>query len=139
MDWKFLYRALETLGFPAEFSAMVRLLLTDATGHINVNGKLSPSFPIQRGVRQGCPLAPYLFLVVAEVLNSMIKEQAKVGAIQGIHLPFDRQQILLQYADDTTLSLQREERSVKQPFLLLIPSATPQVYPLTGINQLPIG
>lgn len=95
------------------------MLLTDASGHVNVNGKLSPSFAIRRGVRQGCPLAPYLFLIVAEVLNFMVKEQARVEAIQGIQLPFDRQKILLQYADDTTLILRGEEILVRHMILTL--------------------
>jgi hypothetical protein len=37
-------------------------------------------------VHQGCPLAPYLNLIIAEALNAMVKEELEVGQIQGIKL-----------------------------------------------------
>lgn len=117
VDWDFLFRIVTRLGFPDEFLTMVRLLFVGASGQVNVNGKLSPAFDIERGVRQGCPLAPYLFFIVAEVLNTIFKRNAKLGLIRGIQLPCDRQQILLQYADDTSLILRGEEEPVKTPYV----------------------
>jgi len=38
-------------------------------------------------VKQGCPLAPYLFLLVNEVLNTMVKEAVKTSEVVGIKLP----------------------------------------------------
>ena len=67
-----MYKILEKLGFPQVFIKMVSLLFHDASVCVKLNGKPSPYFPIQRGVQQGCPLAPYLFLIVAEVLNAMV-------------------------------------------------------------------
>jgi len=45
------------------------------------------TFQIKRGVRQGCPLAPYLFLIMDEVLNIMIKQATTRGEIHGIKIP----------------------------------------------------
>jgi len=64
---------MRTLGFPEEFVSMIKLLFQNAQASIKVNGDHSPTFSIQRGVQENCPLAPYLFLIMVEVLNSMVK------------------------------------------------------------------
>jgi hypothetical protein len=54
------------------------------------------------------------FLLVAEVLNVMVAEELAAGCIQGIQLPVEgRQQIMVQYADDTSFTLHGEEGPVK--------------------------
>jgi len=45
------------------------------------------TFQIKRGVSQGCPLAPYLFLIMDEVWNIMIKQATTRGEIHGIKIP----------------------------------------------------
>jgi len=71
-----------------------------------VNGKASKALVIERGMRQRCPLAPYLFLIVGEALNDKIYEEQKLGRNENIHLPMpDRKQIIAQYADDTSFTL----------------------------------
>jgi hypothetical protein len=92
VDWQFLFGALCNFGFPEEFVAMTKLLFEDAEAAVKVNGSSSSSFKILRGVCQGCPLAPYLFLVVAEVLNTMMKKEVHEGRIRGIALPFEGRQ-----------------------------------------------
>jgi hypothetical protein len=85
-----------------------------------VNGVLSKSFPIKRGIRQGCPVAPYLFLIAAEVLNSMVTAELATGRIKGIRLLIgDRQQIVAQYADDTSFVLLGEEEPVRNLIYIL--------------------
>jgi hypothetical protein len=44
------------------------------------------AFPIRRGVRQGCLLAPYFFLIMGEVFNILINQVASNNEIEGIHL-----------------------------------------------------
>jgi hypothetical protein len=120
VDWGFLLKVLAKFGFPAEFVAWTRMLFLDASASVKVNGSTITPFEICRGVRQGCPLAPYLFLVVAEVLNAMVKSEVYRGAILGIKLPMEnRQQTLAQYADDTLLTLLGEECSVKTVIRML--------------------
>jgi hypothetical protein len=85
---------------------MVRLLFRDAVARVSVNGKATSTFPIQQGVRQGCPLAPYLFLIVSEILNHNIKKETQQGCIKGIDLPRAIEpQTIAQFADDTSLSI----------------------------------
>jgi hypothetical protein len=47
---------MEAMGFPAGFNKLVALLFKDASASVKVNGVLSESFKIERGMRQGCAL-----------------------------------------------------------------------------------
>jgi hypothetical protein len=87
VDLTFLFQALDRLGFPDTFLRMSRLLFTDVAARVSLNGKSMKPFSIAQGVRQGCSLAPYLFLMVGEVLNYVIKREVYLGQIQGIRLP----------------------------------------------------
>ena len=114
VEWQCMYKVMEKLGFPQAFIKMVSLLFHDALACVKLNGDPSPYFPIQRGVCQGCPLALYLFLIVAEVLNAMVSQEMREGRVQGISLPFEgRQQIIAQYADDTSFTLFGDEEKVR--------------------------
>jgi hypothetical protein len=61
-------------------------MFTRTIAKMNIN-KLSKDFCIERGVWHGCPLAPYLFLVVGENVDATIKEKQWLGRLQGIKLP----------------------------------------------------
>ena len=120
VDWQCMYKIMEKLGFPQAFIKMVSLLFHDASACVKINGVPSPYFPIQRGVRQGCPLAPYLFLIVAEALNAMISQEMRAGRIQGISLSFEGcQQIIAQYANNTSFTLYGDEVKVRWLVYLL--------------------
>jgi hypothetical protein len=51
------------------------MLFHNATARVNVNGQSTQAFRIEQGVRQGCLVAPYLFLVIGEILNFTIKRE----------------------------------------------------------------
>jgi hypothetical protein len=61
------------LGILVEFVNMTIMFFTSVIARIKVKGKVSKDFTIKRGVQQGDPLALYLFLVVAKMLNATIK------------------------------------------------------------------
>jgi hypothetical protein len=65
-------------------------------------------------------LAPYLYLLVAEALSLAVRHSVAIGTLRGIRLPDQAtQQILTQYADDTTLSLFGSNRFLTATFDLL--------------------
>ena len=70
---------------------------------------------IHRGVRQGCPLSPYLFILSAEILAKAIR---KCADIRGL-LVKDTEIKLSRYADDTTLILDGSEKSVSEALKIL--------------------
>ena len=92
VDWQCLYKILEKLGFPQVFIKMVSLLFQNASACIKLNREPSPYLAIQRGIHQGCPLVPYLFFIVGEVLNAMVSQEMREERVQGISLPFEGRQ-----------------------------------------------
>ena len=65
------------------------------------NGITSDYFTLQRGVRQGDPLSPYLFVIAAEVLGIAVRQDKELKAIR-IGKEATK---LMQYADDTVAVL----------------------------------
>ena len=78
----------------------VNLLYTRVSSAVVVNGFITDSCPVTRGVRQGCPLSPLLYVLVAESLACAIRADSK---IDGFPLPGGTKHVKIsQYADDTT-------------------------------------
>lgn len=72
-----------------------------------VNGSPTLEFPVERGLRQGDPLASFLFLIIVEGLAGIVKKSVELGYIKLVRneVPFP----ILQYADDT-LCVKSQER-----------------------------
>ena len=80
------------------------------------NGLSSDNFRLERGVRQGDPLSPYLFVLAAEVLAVSIRQNSN---IKGISIGKEETK-LLQYADNTAVVLADENSA--SAFLSLLES-----------------
>ena len=73
----------------------------------NVNGYISGFFDLSRGVRQGCPLSPLLYVLVSEVLAANIRCHTRIS---GLHIPgFLPLSPISQYADDTSLIVSSDD------------------------------
>ncbi|XP_071740803.1 uncharacterized mitochondrial protein AtMg01250-like [Rutidosis leptorrhynchoides] len=69
---------------------------------ILVNGSPPKEFGLEKGVRQGDPLSPFLFIIEAEGLNILVKSALEKGLFKGIEVGRDKVVVShLQYADDT--------------------------------------
>ena len=79
------------------------------------NGWASNFFQLSRGVRQGCPLSPYIFILSVEVMAEAIRRRKEIVGI----IVNGKEIKLSQYADDTTLILDGSEQSVKEAVKLL--------------------
>ena len=89
------------MGFGSSFCHWIRLLYTNVKSAVQVNGFLSGFFPVFRGVRQGCPLSPLLYVLVAETLACSIRADT---SLNGLYLPASMLQMKIsQYADDTSV------------------------------------
>ncbi|CAI7880783.1 unnamed protein product [Closterium sp. NIES-54] len=100
VNQEFLYHCLTHLGLPNEFVAWVRLLHSGTSTQVLVNNLAGPSFPVHTGVRQGCPLAPLLFICVIEALHRHLSASMPAYAFA----PAQRR-LAACYADDMTLFL----------------------------------
>ncbi|CAI5947941.1 unnamed protein product [Closterium sp. NIES-64] len=96
----FLLQALTVLGIPTLFIHWVRLMHSDMNTRISVNNTLSPTFPVRTGVRQGCSLAPLLFVCVIEIFHRYMSLFLPGFALS----PFQRR-LMACYTDDVTLFL----------------------------------
>lgn len=101
VDWSFMRATLSAMGFGPSFITWVDLFYHRVQSSVNVNGYLSPFISLSRGVRQGCPLSPLLYVLVSEVLAVNIRSNPR---IPGLCLP-DSTVLspISQYADDPSL------------------------------------
>ena len=102
-----IFIVLEIFGFDEEFTSWVKLFNNDFVADIIQCGILSKPISIQRGCRQGDPIAPYLFILVAEILTLLIEYNPD---ITGINVG-QTQIKLSQFADDTTILLVGSEKN----------------------------
>jgi len=71
LSWSFLFEALEAYGFSTNWRGWISTLLRTATSRILLNGQPGPIIQHRRGVRQGDPLSPMLFILAMDVLNRL--------------------------------------------------------------------
>ena len=115
VSWHFLFKAMKAMGICEEFIRWVKLLFTNASAAVNLNGTPVSNFKIKRGVRQGCPLAPYLFLIVGEILTHMVKKAVGEGRLRGVYLPGGKKQhCISQYADDSSFMVRDTKDDVDE-------------------------
>ncbi|CAI5473992.1 unnamed protein product [Closterium sp. Yama58-4] len=108
----FLFQVLRKMGFPERYVGWIEGLHENTTTKLLVNGWLGDGLNEASGVRQGCPLAPYLFLCAVEPLAQEVEKEKLGHSKEGQQLGY------LGYADDTTLILQGKEQIVKAEEIL---------------------
>lgn len=102
--WSFVQKILRAFGFADEWVQWVMSCVTSTSFSRLINSDHTELFGAFRGLRQGDPLSPYLFILLAEGLGRMIKHNVGLGIIQGWKWGNDLQpQSHLQFVDDTTL------------------------------------
>lgn len=79
VQWDFVLKILEALGVPAKFLRWIELCITTPSFSVQVNGELAGYFQNARGLRQGCSLSPYLFVLCMNVLSHKIDKAVKIG------------------------------------------------------------
>ena len=109
VSWKFLYKAMEAFNFGPSMIKWVNIFNNNITASIIQYGHLSDPFPIQRGCRQGDPIASYLFLLCAEVLFLLIDGNKDINGIKISGQEYK----LAQFADDTTILLDGTQISIQ--------------------------
>jgi hypothetical protein len=78
----FMIKGLERSGIQGPYLNMIKAICSKPVANIKVNGEKLEAFPLKSETRQGCPLSPYLFNIVLEVLARAIRQQKEIKGIQ---------------------------------------------------------
>ncbi|GMI83016.1 hypothetical protein HRI_001970900 [Hibiscus trionum] len=108
------------MGFSELWCSWILSCLSSAVISVLVNGTPTRVFGISRGLRQGCPLSPMLFNIVAEALSSLLTKAVSNGFFSGFNLGADGLGIShLQFADDLVIFCGRSETQIRNVIRLL--------------------
>jgi hypothetical protein len=84
VEWHFLEEAMKKLGFDARWIRLVMMCVQSVQYAVVVNGVPCGEINPSRGLRQGDPISPYLFLICSEVLSSMVTQANQDGVLTGV-------------------------------------------------------
>ena len=86
VNWNFLSKSLESFGFGESFRAWIEMFYNNISSSVTNNGFSTPSFNLKRGVRQGDPLSPSLFIIVLELLAFSVRNDKQIRGIVTRHV-----------------------------------------------------
>ncbi|KAL3681068.1 hypothetical protein R1sor_024024 [Riccia sorocarpa] len=108
---RYLWQVLEAMGFCTKFIMLIQGLVEDAHFVIHINGAFTKEIKLERGVRQGCPIAPLLFALSTQPLMALLREAQIQGEVHGLEVGNSRQILDALFADDTGLLLRATEEN----------------------------
>ncbi|KAG7535395.1 Endonuclease/exonuclease/phosphatase superfamily [Arabidopsis thaliana x Arabidopsis arenosa] len=102
VEWPFLRALMEKLGFSPLWVQMCMACIETVSYQVLINGEAKGSIVPSRGIRQGDPLSPFLFILCTEALIARIKQAEWIGKIQGLRLSLASPPVShLLFADDS--------------------------------------
>ena len=111
VEWNYLQGMMLKLGFAESFVNLIMRCVTSVSFSVRVNGQLSSPFRPSRGIRQGDPISPYLFLLCSEGLSCLLRSVGPLhlarGVRVGIHAPWISH---LLFADDCIVFAEASQR-----------------------------
>ncbi|GAA0158737.1 hypothetical protein LIER_15683 [Lithospermum erythrorhizon] len=113
VEWESLWVVMETMAFPSRFIFLLQQCVQTAKFSVNVNGALKRWFGRTRGVRQGDPISSYLFLLVLEVFNCMMRAASQDASFSSHHLCQAQQITHMSFADDMVIVVSPTQQSIK--------------------------
>jgi len=114
ISWSYLESVMEQMNFGSKWRKWIMGCLSSARASVLVNSFATDEFPITRGVRQGDPLSPFLFILAMEGLHLAVKTARSKALITGIKLPNGGPTLShLFYADDAIFSGTWDRHSIK--------------------------
>lgn len=78
VEWLFLEAMMSKMGFDQSWINLVMNYISSATFSSSINGHAKGNIIPQRGLRQGCPLSPYLFLFCTKALSVMLERPKEI-------------------------------------------------------------
>ena len=84
VEWKFLEQIMLKMGFTSKWIQLISAYIRSVSFSIMLNGQPHGLIHPTRGLRQGDPLSPYLFLLATEVLHAFFSKAEAKGEISGV-------------------------------------------------------
>jgi len=105
IDLGYLDEVMGKMGFPALWRKWIKECIGTATASVLVNGSPTDEFSLGRGLRQGDPLSPFLFLLAAEGFNVLMESLLANNLFSGYQVGDSNMAVVshLQFADDTLI------------------------------------
>jgi len=104
INWSYLLEVLQALGFGPRWLEWISILFRTATSTVLLNGQRGPNFSHSRGVRQGDPLSPMLFILAIDPLQRLLELATQHGILSPLPPAAARWRISM-YADDAAIFL----------------------------------
>ena len=145
ISWEFLYKVLDKMGFGRRWLSWMKWCISTASFSILINGSPAGFFQSSRGLRQGDPLSPYLFVIDIEALSCLINRAVYGNYLSGIRVANGRGEDLLishlLYADDTLIFCEDDIEQLKflSWFLMWFEAMSGLKINLTKSEIIPIG
>ena len=119
VKWSFIEDTLRAMHIQEQFIHLIHVCLSTAAFSVSVNGELEGFFPSARGLRQGCALSPYLFVIAINVLSLALNKSAASGNI-GYHPTCSQINLThLNFVDDIMVFTDGEPSSLQGIFSIL--------------------
>jgi hypothetical protein len=103
ISWDYLRMVLIQVGFGLHMKNWILACVSSASFAVLVNGEATYFFRSGRGLRQGCPLSPLLFILVMESLSLLLKQIQRQGTINGIKVARITKILHILFVDDILL------------------------------------
>ena len=111
IEWAYIIKVLEHMNFGEKFINTIKCIykMGETKSSVQVNGFISPFFEVQRGIRQGCPLSPLLYVIATELVANFIRQ---TPLLKGIPL-YGINTRITKYADDTSIFIRSWDEIAK--------------------------
>ena len=109
VEHNFLFKVIKKLGFGEYLTGLIRTAFNGCFSYANINGHLSSPIFLLKGLHQGSPLSPVLFLLISQVLTNKLERNTEIKGlkISGIDI------LISLFADDTDLFLKPTTQCVR--------------------------
>ena len=115
LEWGFLEASMEKMGFDQKWIHLIMSCVSSVSYRVLINGDAKGSITPSRGLRQGDPLSPFLFILCTEVLISQIQEAERTERITGLRIARSSPAVShLLFADDSLFFCKAEESQCQE-------------------------
>jgi hypothetical protein len=109
VEWVFLENMMRRMGFAERWIGLMMACVSSVRYQVRFNSEETEMFVPTRGLRQGDPLSPYLFLLCAEGLSSLLLHEEEVGGIDGVRVCRNAPSVShLLFADDSLILMKAD-------------------------------